>query len=383
MKPICATVVLVAALTLGACQTPVFKKQELSSDALDAELRKQEIGLLQYQLRQQKRLRNLAYPILRDGVEMCGEKIGVAVGFDTETAKGFLKKDQEAATEAFNLGTLPVILIVIKGAPAARAGLKEGDVIVSFDGLPVQSGDDSNASLTRNMEQFANTRSQVFDLAFRRAGTEMTFSIRPDITCDYPIQFRPDNSLNAAADSKSIFVSAGMIRFVENDDELATVIGHELAHNTMRHIQKRQTNQTAGMAAGVVLDILAAVAGVNTQGGFTRSMGDIGNQAYSQDFESEADYVGLYYLARAGFDIDAAAPFWRRMGAARTNIQELKLSGSHPTSTERFLRLEKATAEIKAKIAAGKPLVPDLEKEAPWLKKEPKASDTEEEEPSS
>lgn len=201
--------------------------------------------------------------------------------------------------------------------------------------------------------------------------------------CDYPLRYDPDDARNAYADGKKVFIAAGMMRFVDNDDELATVIGHELAHNTMRHVQKKQTNQAAGMAAGVILDVLAALAGVNTQGGFTRSMGNIGGQAYSQDFESEADYVGLYYMARAGYDIDAAAPIWRRMGATAANVGNLETATTHPTSAERFLRLEKSTAEIKAKIAAGKPLTPEFETEAPWLRKRPSEDEPDTESPSS
>lgn len=96
--------------------------------------------------------------------------------------------------------------------------------------------------------------------------------------------YRPKEIVNASANGKLVFIAAGKMRFANNDAELATMIAHELAHNTMRHIQKQQTNQTAGAAAGLVLDILAAVAGVNTQGAFSRAGSNIAGRSYSQEF---------------------------------------------------------------------------------------------------
>jgi hypothetical protein len=71
------------------------------------------------------------------------------------------------------------------------------------------------------------------------------------------------------------------------------------------------------------------------------------------------------------------------MGAIKAKVEDLSAAHTHPTSAERFLRLEEATKEIKAKIAAGKPLMPELEKEPPWLQKAPSASESDKETPSS
>lgn len=79
----------------------------------------------------------------------------------------------------------------------------------------------------------------------------------------------------------------------------------------------------------------------------------------------EANYVGLYYLARAGYEID-----------------DVSMARTHPTSAKQFLRLEEATKEIKAKIAAEKPLMPKFEKELPSLQKAPNPSESDKETPS-
>ena len=377
-----AAVVALALATAG-CAAPVFKNTKPETAALAAETRKQEIALLRYRLRQSERLRNIAYPVYLKGTAMCGEIVKPAIGFRAATPQHFIEQEREAATEAFALGNLPVVIDVATQSPAARAGVQAGDIVLEFDDAPIVSGAGAKEDYKNKVDAYRTSKSQVFNLVVRRAGKQVSFSIRPDILCDYPVLYQSKEIVNASANGKLVFIAAGMMRFADNDSELATVIAHELAHNTMRHIQKQQTNQTAGAAAGLVLDILAAVAGVNTQGAFSRAGGNIAGRSYSQEFEAEADYVGLYYLARAGYEIDDAANLWRRMGAIKAKVEDLSVARTHPTSAERFLRLEEATKEIKAKIAAGKPLLPELEKEPPWLQKAPSPSETDKETPSS
>ena len=63
-----------------------------------------------------------------------------------------------------------------------------------------------------------------------------------------------------------IYITRGMLRFVDNPGEIATVVAHELAHNLMGHRAAKETNMVAGAGVGLVFDILAAVAGVDTGG---------------------------------------------------------------------------------------------------------------------
>jgi predicted Zn-dependent protease len=79
---------------------------------------------------------------------------------------------------------------------------------------------------------------------------------------------------------------------------------------------------------------------------------------FSQDFEREADYVGLYILTLGGRPIDQAANVWRLMGAS--NPGEIKFASSHPTTAERFVRLDTWRSEIGNKVAMGRPLQPEM-----------------------
>lgn len=113
------------------------------------------------------------------------------------------------------------------------------------------------------------------------------------------------------------------------------------------------------MVLGAIFDVLLATQGINTQ-----SLGaKTGAQAYSQEFEKEADYQGLYYVARAGYPVENAAMFWRRMGVEHPPSIQASHSASHPSTPERFLGLTTNAEEIVRKRTAGLPLQPEkLEK---------------------
>ena len=165
------------------------------------------------------------------------------------------------------------------------------------------------------------------------------------------------SEINAYADGEQVVITTGMMRFA-TDAELAVVVGHEIAHNAMGHISAMKSNSLWGAIAGALADGLSAAGGVQTGGAYAQLGADAGASRFSQDFEREADYVGLYILARAGVEIDQAPEFWRHMAIA--NPGSIGLATSHPTSAERFVRLEQAVIEIEEKRQDGRPLLPEM-----------------------
>ena len=161
------------------------------------------------------------------------------------------------------------------------------------------------------------------------------------------------DDVNAMADGTHVLLFTGMLRFADTDEELATVVGHEMAHNLMDHVSKQQGNALLG----TILDILVAGVGVNTQGMFTK----MAMLAYSKEFEAEADYVGLYLMARAGYAIHDTPNFWRRMAIAHPGSVKGGFFATHPATPERFLALEKTVAEIEGKERSNQALLPESE----------------------
>ncbi len=176
--------------------------------------------------------------------------------------------------------------------------------------------------------------------------------------CYYYFDIKQEDIPNAYADGENVVVTSGMMRFLENDDELAVIIGHELAHNFMEHLEANNTNRMAGALVGLILDAAAASQGINTQGGFTQSGADMGHLTYSAEFESEADYIGLYIAARGGYNIKSAPGLWRRMSLE--NPDAIYNARTHPSNASRYVALKKTIDEIDYKRKHRVALLPDV-----------------------
>jgi predicted Zn-dependent protease len=228
-----------------------------------------------------------------------------------------------------------------------------GDIVTRVDGRtsPKQSW---KSWLDNEAKNVGETRPMKVEV--RRGGESKTLAITPIFSCNIPVELVPDTDTNAYTDAKKIVIFTGVMRVAATDPELAVVVGHELAHVTMGHRAKKQQNMVAGAALGLAADVAVAMMGVNTGGAGMDEGAKAGLTAYALDFEREADYVGAYYAARAGFPL-ASEPFWRTM--AQENPKSITFAGLHPTAPERFLLMQKTQAEIAEKMRLKQPLVPE------------------------
>jgi predicted Zn-dependent protease len=179
--------------------------------------------------------------------------------------------------------------------------------------------------------------------------------------CVYEFELVNKDELNAYADGKKIFITPSMMNFAGTDEELALVLGHELAHNMMNHISSTQKNVMVGALAGALVDALAASQGYDTGAGFTKGGAQIGQLRYSSAFEAEADYVGLYITSLAGYDISQAPGFWRKMSVR--NPKAVYVASTHPSNPARSVALMKTIEEIENKKRQGIQLVPEMQQQ--------------------
>jgi hypothetical protein len=249
----------------------------------------------------------------------------------------------------YKLGPELRVQFVIPGGAAETADLRPGDRFLQIDGSVVPS-DAGTEWLSKNYEGWRNKPDH--ELVVLRSGIVQYIRLTPAVGCSYGAKLMEGDQINAFADGKAIYVTRGMMRFAQSDTELALVVSHELSHNFMRHMDARAANQ----ALGTLADLIIAVAGVNTGGAFGQSAA----QAYSQEFEAEADYAGLYMMAIAGLDYREAPKFWRRMAVANPGGIYGSSGASHPSTAYRFKALEAAVSEIDLKKQAGSELKPDL-----------------------
>lgn len=197
----------------------------------------------------------------------------------------------------------------------------------------------------------------------REAGAEVCNHLGTNQTnCSYGIKLvtEPEDKAmvpNAYADGNTIFITLAMLAITDSTEELAFILSHEYAHNVLTHVDKKTRNAMLGMLAGTLADRLLATRGLETGGQFGEVGAQLGANRYSVAYEREADYVGLYILERAGYDVRKAEEVWRRMAA--TNPQSIYIQSTHPTSAERYLSMQAIIEEIQAKKKAGQPVLPN------------------------
>jgi len=366
---------LAVAASLAACAVPTTQLGSISLADVRAEQLKQQQLAIQWDLRQQQRVEDVGHALLAAAAPLCNGPLAPRTGIRFANVYSFSKEYRPAAS-ALGFSDTLVVVGVARGSAAERAGFTAGDRIVAADGGAAPSGPNAIQQLTRILDVrrvpavnltllHGDTRflsDDVMDTTgsskIALAARDAHVSIPADTVCAYNLVALRKDELNAYSDGSNVIVTSAMLRFAADDDELATVLAHEIAHNAMRHIQAQQKNATLGGLFGAIIDIAAATQGVNTQGEFTKHGIDIGSTVFSQDFEREADYVGMYLLARARRSTAKAPNLWRHM--AQENPGSIKFATTHPTTAERFVRLAQAAAEIADHGARGEDLMPEM-----------------------
>lgn len=338
-------------LLLGAtCAcAPTTQRPQVTSAMASQEAEKQAELAVKERVKMQARVSAVMYRLARANSDLCGVDVAYRIGTTTATLDSVEKNFKPAYQTAFSLSDQPSVLSIAPESPASAAGLAPGDIIRRLNGSSVPSGERGIQAFTTALD---GTYGGPMRLHVQHGnGKEQDIDLKPDRVCKYPAVVTYDDNVNAMADGKQIAVTSGLLRFIESDDELALVLGHELGHDAMGHIKSQRGNAAVGAFVGALLSVATGVNMVDAGA-------QIGAGAYSQSFEDEADYVGAYYAARAGYNIHGAADFWRRMAVAHPKGIHSQ-GGSHPSSASRFVAIEQTIKEIESKEAAKAPLVPN------------------------
>jgi len=133
------------------------------------------------------------------------------------------------------------------------------------------------------------------------------------------------------------------------EEGLAVVMGHEIAHAFARHGSERMTQGLIVEMGGMALSKALESSPAQTQDLFMRSYG-IGTQVgvllpYSRKHESEADHLGLIFMAMAGYNPNEALTFWQRMAASKQGPAPLELLSTHPADATRIRDIENLMPE--------------------------------------
>ena len=161
--------------------------------------------------------------------------------------------------------------------------------------------------------------------------------------CGFRVAYDPSETVNAyARGSGDVAVTAGLLRAVDSDAELAAVVAHEFGHHIAGHIGRARTRSTLGALAGAAV---GAYTGLGDLSGLGASVGRI---AYSKADEREADYLAAYITARAGYDLEETGGIWAKLAGSGSNRATSGLLDTHPAGPERLAAWEIAAREIAA-----------------------------------
>jgi beta-barrel assembly-enhancing protease len=346
-----ALCVSLLAASAAACAGPTRQLASVAPEPVRAEQYKKQQVVIESDLRQQQRVNDVGHALLAAGTPFCGGALAPNTGVRFANVHSFSREEQDAARSLGFTDTL-IVVGVASGSTAARSGFSVGDRVVALDGGPPPSGPNAVTLLT---DAFAARPAHAPRLTLEQGGTrflgdvvsgdvvsgdaasgsgvarvggQLRVAMPADTVCAFNLVAARSDELNASADGVNVTVTSAMLRFVADDDDLAAVLAHQIAHNAMRHVQASQQDTTSGRT-----------------------------RVFSLDLEREADSVGMYLLARAGRPTARVPNLWRRIG--REHLGNNKYASAHPTTPERFLTLEQMTGEIQRKIARGEELRPE------------------------
>ena len=155
-----------------------------------------------------------------------------------------------------------------------------------------------------------------------------------------------DPAANAwAMPGGKVAVYSGILPITQTEAGLATVMGHEVAHAVARHGNERMSQGLLVQMGGMALDVALSQKPEQTRNIFLQSFGigsQLGMLSYSRTHETEADELGLIFMAAAGYDPNEAIKFWERMSKVQKGPRPPEFLSTHPSDETRVANLKAA-----------------------------------------
>ncbi len=284
------------------------------------------------------RLATIAYRLTTGNAALCDRR-QPQIGMPIHALTQYGPSARGAASKAFGFEAMIGVEAVVPGAPADRAGIRPNDSLVAIDdaaqpGLP--KADAAEAAADRDAAEATIAGSapdRPMRLAVLRGGRRIAVTVQPVAGCRSRFEILLGSGLDASADGSVVQVGE---TFFEDftDAEIAVVVAHELSHNILRH---RARLDAAKISRGMLAELGR-------------------NGRLIRETENDADMLGIYLLANAGYDPMSAPAFWREKGGEVDG--GLFRSRTHASSKARADVLEVAARAIAATPA--RPIIPPV-----------------------
>jgi predicted Zn-dependent protease len=239
--------------------------------------------------------------------------------------------------------TLTVVLAAIFGA--STSALAQSDAELEAEAAKEFARIKAQAPLTTDQD--------IIDYIACVANSVVSVLEPPDSDLHWEMAIVETQELNAfVMPGGKIVIYEGILRAARNQHQLAAVIGHEIAHVTAEHT-KRKLLSGGGKSMEIGIQVAAVLLGAGDYGQ-TYTAREMLNQGamygillpYKRGQETEADVIGLQYMAMAGFDPRAAVPLWQNMQEEAGGEGPAEFASTHPSSENRIESLISQWAEV-------------------------------------
>lgn len=296
----------------------------------------------------QDRLYNVSAPLLVNNAALCKNNARKLFGFTAKTKYSYSTEFVTAAQSVLGLDDRLQITGLLPNSGAASAGLRRGDILLAVDGTVMPEGANAERQAATMLGPIVATHSKV-NLTLLRNGSKLTLNVPLTLACAFGVELGNADIVNGYSDGRRVLITRGMINFTRSDQELAYVIGTEMAHNALAHAHRQKMSATI---SGVIDNLILIHPDSTTLGGTG------GIKSYSADQDASANALGLYMVARAGYDTAQAAAFWRRLATEYPPSIPSGYTAIHPSTINQLATIAKTDAEIKDLQRAKKPLLP-------------------------
>jgi len=287
----------------------------------------------------QRRLLDVALPLLIAAAESCP--------FEQEWTYGFLLSGEDArkvsqSPPSRNADTQAIVAYVHPRLAAASAGLGLGDRVVEVNAKVVEEEDADN--VMRLVRRLTAARIQPLQLTVERAAERHTLALRAVQACRFSLQLVESDGINGFSNGRQVAVTTGAMQTFFWDDELAWILAHEISHNLLSHVQNAKLRRMLN----TFMEATVSSSTPMTQSPEPRAL------------EAQADYVGSYLMARAGYDLDAIRQVWHRLRKIESQqaAGNHQMEQTHPTTEARLAAFEESLKEIETKRRGGELLQP-------------------------
>lgn len=236
---------------------------------------------------------------------------------------------------------LPACLCLLLAACATVPYSGRSRLLLTSEAAEIELGENAWRELLQHERIDPNPK---YNAALQRVGTNIAAVVgKPQYKWEFKL-FASEVANAFCLPGGKVGVYTGLFDFAANDAELAAVIGHEIAHAVARHGGER-------MSHGIFYELGAATVGATTKGnpawqqiyGITAATAMI--LPYSRAHEYEADYLGLLFMAKAGYDPNAAVAFWQKFGRGGSSERITQYLSTHPAGEYRIREINKHLPE--------------------------------------